>query len=220
MMGLRLVFRGDDLLSCHPSLHGHYPLRRYYDDSDFCQPPRDVPALADLLCSRHHPCLTYDHQPPQHSPAQVPYLHALVRRLTRRGFAFHSQARRFALAESCSLSLSSVRFFSLLSTPPRGDAVTSSSHPEHGSRWPGSFTPKDRDASQRTSADLRVRSTPQTGIAPQCPPVVLACSAPKPRVLAALSVKRRPLSESDPLRARRPALQGRFGARCHIRYCL
>ena len=150
MMGLRLVFRGDDLLSCHPSLHGHYPLRRYYDDSDFCQPPRDVPALADLLCSRHHPCLTYDHQPPQHSPAQVPYLHALVRRLTRRGFAFHSQARRFALAESCSLSLSSVRFFSLLSTPPRGDAVTSSSHPEHGSRWPGSLTPEDRDASQRT----------------------------------------------------------------------
>ena len=160
MMGLRLVFRGDDLLSCHPSLHGHYPLRRSYDDSDFCQPPRDVPALADLLCSRHHPCLTYDHQPPQHSPAQVPYLHALVRRLTRRGFAFHSQARRFALAESCSLSLSSVRFFSLLSTPPRGDAVTSSSHPEHGSRWPGSLTPEDRDASQRTSAGLRARSTP------------------------------------------------------------
>ena len=30
--------------------------------------------------------------------------------------------------------------FSLLSTPPHGDAVTSSSHPEHGSRWPGSFT--------------------------------------------------------------------------------
>ena len=163
MMGLRLVFRGDDLLSCHPSLHGHYPLRRYYDDSDFCQPPRDVPALADLLCSRHHPCLTYDHQPPQHSPAQVPYLHALVRRLTRRGFAFHSQARRFALAESCSLSLSSVRFFSLLSTPPRGDAVTSSSHPEHGSRWPGSLTPEDRDASQRTRADLRVRSIDSLG---------------------------------------------------------
>ena len=169
MMGLRLVFRGDDLLSCHPSLHGHYPLRRYYDDSDFCQPPRDVPALADLLCSRHHPCLTYDHQPPQHSPAQVPYLHALVRRLTRRGFAFHSQARRFALAESCSLSLSSVRFFSLLSTPPRGDAVTSSSHPEHGSRWPGSLTPEDRDASQRTSAGLRARSTPQSHKTPASP---------------------------------------------------
>lgn len=40
--------------------------------------------------------------------------------------------------------------FPLLSTPPRGDAVTSSSHPEHGSRWPGSLTPEDRDASQRT----------------------------------------------------------------------
>ena len=41
--------------------------------------------------------------------------------------------------------------YPLLSTPPRGGAVTSSSHPEHGSRWPRSSTPEDRDASQRTS---------------------------------------------------------------------
>jgi hypothetical protein len=58
-------------------------------------------------------------------------------------------------AESCSLLLSSVRFFPLLPTPPRGDAVTSSSHPEHGSRWPRSSTPEDRDASQRTSLARR-----------------------------------------------------------------
>ena len=162
MSWLRFVLRFDDLLSCHPSLHGHYPLRRYYDDSDFCQPSRDVPALADLLCSRHHPCLTYDHQPPQHSPRQVPYLPSRTDAQAHQGFALDQQARRFVVAESCSLSLSSIRFYSLLSTPPRGDAVTSSSHPEHGSRWPRSSTPEDRDASQRTSPRLRSRSGCQT----------------------------------------------------------
>ena len=55
------------------------------------------------------------------------------------------------MAESCSLSLRSVRFFPLLSTPPHGDAVTSSSHPEHGSRWPRSSTSEGCGASQRTS---------------------------------------------------------------------
>ena len=139
--------------------------------SDFCQPSHDVPALAALircahpfgaayrlsisatlrfLCSRHNPCLTYDHQPPQHSPRQVPYLPSRSDAWAHQSFALHSQARRSVVAESCSLSLSSVRFFPLLSTPPRGDAVTSSSHPEHGSRWPGSSTPEDRDAPQRT----------------------------------------------------------------------
>jgi hypothetical protein len=42
----------------------------------------------------------------------------------------------------------------LLSTPPHGNAVTSSSHQEHGSQWPGSSTPEDRVASQRTIAHL------------------------------------------------------------------
>ncbi len=32
-------------------------------------------------------CLTYDHQPPQHSPRQVPYLRVVGRRSSRRGFA-------------------------------------------------------------------------------------------------------------------------------------
>jgi hypothetical protein len=58
------------------------------------------------------------------------------------------------VAESCSLALSSIRFFSLLSTPPHGDAVTSSSHPEHGSKWPRSSTSEDCDASQRTECGL------------------------------------------------------------------
>lgn len=170
MSWLHLVLRFDDLLSCHPSLPGHYPFaslrsplrgsqwlaislgsaRRYYDGSDCCQPSRDIPALTALLCSRHHPCLAYDHQPPQHSPRQVPYLPSRTGTRTHQGFAIDEQARRSVVAESCSLSLSSVRFFSLLSTPPRGDAVTSSSHQEHGSRWPGSPTPEDCDASQRT----------------------------------------------------------------------
>jgi len=41
-------------------------------------------------------------------------------------------------------------FFPLLSTPPRGDAVTSSSQTVNGPIWPGSFTREDHSASQRT----------------------------------------------------------------------
>ena len=58
--------------------------------------------------------------------------------------------------ESCSLSLRSVSFFWLLSTPPRDGAVTSSPQPEHGSNWLGSPTQEGRDASQRTSGDIPV----------------------------------------------------------------
>ena len=132
------------------SLHGHYPLQSYYEDSDCCRASRDVPAPAALLCSRHSPCLTYGHQPLQQSPRQVPYLAVPVRCVMHRGFASHSQARRYVVAESCSLVLLSVRFFWLLSTPPRGDAVTSSSRPEHGSSRLESSTPEGRDASKRT----------------------------------------------------------------------
>ena len=156
MSWIRFVLRFDDLLPYHPLLHGHYSLQRYYDGSDCCQPSRDVPALAALLCSRHNPCLTYDHQPPQHSPRQVPYLPSRTDAQTLQGFAIPQQARRFVVAESCSLALSSIRFFSLLSTPPHGDAVTSSSHPEHGSKWPRSSTSEDCDASQRTETDTLV----------------------------------------------------------------
>jgi hypothetical protein len=38
-----------------------------------------------------------------------------------------------------------------LSTPPRGDAVTSSSQSVNGPNWPESFTPEDDAAPQRTS---------------------------------------------------------------------
>ncbi|MFN0076329.1 MAG: DUF1549 and DUF1553 domain-containing protein [Prosthecobacter sp.] len=55
------------------------------------------------------------------------------------------------MAESCSFVLRSVRFFWLLSTPPHGDAVTLSSHPEHGSRWPRYSTSEGCGAPQRTS---------------------------------------------------------------------
>ena len=151
MIVLRLVLLLSDLPSYPPSLHGRYPLHRYYEDSDCCRASRDVPAPAALLCSRHSPCLTYGHQPLQHSPRQVPYLAVPVRCMMHRGFAIDSQARRNVVAESCSLLLLSVRFYSLLPTPPRGDAVTSSSRPEHGSSRPESSTPEGRDASQRTS---------------------------------------------------------------------
>ncbi len=167
MRSLRFVLRFDDLLSCHPWLHGRYPLRRYYDDSDFCLPSHDVPAQTDLLCSRHVPCLAYDHQPPKFAPPQVPYLPSRTGAQAHQGFANDQQARRcLTEAESCSLLLSSVRFYSLLSTPPRGDAVTSSSHPEHGSRWPRSSTPEDRDASQRTSP-LAPQDEPRALAAPE-----------------------------------------------------
>ena len=88
--------------------------------------------LLRFLCSRHFPCLTYYHQPPQHLPASRPYFAARGRCRRQRNFAFHSEARQSVVAESCSLSLWSVRFFSLLPTPPHGDAVTLSSRPGYG----------------------------------------------------------------------------------------
>jgi hypothetical protein len=57
------------------------------------------------------------------------------------------------------LSLRPHRFFSLLSTPPRGDAVTSSSHPAHGTEWAGTFTPQDGAAPQRTSGGFPAADT-------------------------------------------------------------
>ena len=64
----------------------------------------------------------------------------------------------------------------------------------------------------RTSESAALRKpTP-----PRSVPVTLACSAPKPVVFATLRVEHRPLSESDPLRARRPAPLGRCGSRCRI----
>ena len=49
MIVLRFALPHTDLLSFPPSLHGHYPLHRYYEDSDFCQASLDVPAPADLI---------------------------------------------------------------------------------------------------------------------------------------------------------------------------
>lgn len=118
MSWLRFVLRCDDLLSCRPWLHGHYPLQRYYDGSDFCLPSHDVPAQTDLLCSRHVPCLTYDHQTPWFAPPRVPCLPSRTAACGQQGFATREQARRcLTLAESCSLSLSSVRFFSVALHP-------------------------------------------------------------------------------------------------------
>ena len=68
-----------------------------------------------------------------------------------RDFVLRSQTRRVDGAESSSLLLRSIWFFPLLSTSPHGDAVTSSSHPPNGGGWPGSCTPEERAASQRTS---------------------------------------------------------------------
>src|ERR1700677_4413542 len=48
-----------------------------------------------------------------------------------------------------------VWFFPLLSTSARGDAVTSSSQPVNGPNWPGSFTPEDGAAPQRTGAGFQ-----------------------------------------------------------------
>jgi hypothetical protein len=77
-------------------------------------------------------------------------------------YAFARQASPFPrgladlrLPNRVHLSLRPIWFFPLLPTPPRGDAVTSSSQPVNGPDWPGSFTPKDHAASQRTRALLR-----------------------------------------------------------------
>ena len=115
-------------------------------------------AALPFLRSRRLPCLTYCHQPPQHFPRRSPHVATGSCRLTRQGFAIHSQARQSVEAESCSsilYFLRSARFSTLLPTPPRGDAVTSSSQPGCVRSWLECPTPEGVGASQRTSGDLR-----------------------------------------------------------------
>ncbi len=78
--------------------------------------------------------------------------------MTRQGFAIHSQARQAVRAELSSFVLyllQSIRFSTLLPTPPRGDAVTSSSQPGCVRSWLESPTPEGVGASQHTSGGLR-----------------------------------------------------------------
>ena len=116
-----------------------------------------------FLCSRHLPFLTYCHQPPQHLPTPRPHIAGGGRCSAQRGFAFQSEAHQSVVAESCSLSLRSVRFFWLLPTPPRGDAVTSSSQPGYGPDRLESPTPEGCGASQRTTAKLHFASAANAG---------------------------------------------------------
>jgi len=103
--------------------------------------------------SRQLPSLTYCHQPPQHPPRRQTHRSAGGRCFSHRGFAILSQARQSVVPESCSFLLSflrSVRFHSLLPTPPRGDAVTSSSQPGCVRSWLESPTPEGVGALRRT----------------------------------------------------------------------
>ena len=109
--------------------------------------------------SHRLPCLTYCHQPPQHLPRRQTHRSAGGRCFSHRGFASPSQTRQSVVAESCSFLLCllrSVRFHSLLPTPPRGDAVTSSSQPGCVRSWPESPTLEGVDALRRTRVDISV----------------------------------------------------------------
>ena len=125
-------------LSCPPWLHGHYPLHRYYGDSDSCPAPFNTRAgiLGSCSYASRHSISTHPMRPCRGNALFAP------RRLGPRlvlgttggssDFAHYSQSHQSHTAVSslfcgCSWHPSlyglSVRF-QLLSTPPRGDAVT------------------------------------------------------------------------------------------------
>ena len=157
--------RLDDHSQCrlhHAVGDGGYPqgslLIRYRSPLAALPSGNSMPAALPFLRSRRLPCLTYCHQPRLHCPRSNPHVAAGSCRLSRQGFAIHSQARQAVWAGSCSFvlySLRSVRFSTLLPTPPRGDAVTLSSQPGCVRSWLESLTPEGVDASQRTSGGLR-----------------------------------------------------------------
>ncbi len=121
--------------SCVPSLHGHYPLHRYYGRSDSRQPD------ARTVCPTHPPALaglpdyyagTSDHSVSNHrrddrgSPG-CQRIDARSDRLRHslEGSPVHTDRIEFT-ATTClgSLCYGLVVLVPLLSTPPRGDAVT------------------------------------------------------------------------------------------------
>ena len=75
---------------------------------------------------------------------------------------------------------------------------------------------KNAGLGARTSESAALRKHAQFRSAP----TARSFSPPKLLVLAMFGMKPRPPGEGDPLRARRPALLGRFGARSHIRCSL
>ena len=124
--------------SCPPSLHGRYPLRRYYEDSDSCPAPFRTKAgiLDSRTCISGHsvsnhamrPCsghtsllragLASDSRGSLSAVPRTSYIpSSLVSRI--RPYRVRRGDRHWTL-QFYGLSF----HFQLLSTPPRGDAVT------------------------------------------------------------------------------------------------
>ena len=135
-------------------------LRRYYGGSDSCGLPGRPKILRPQVSCVHNTILPRPAATKHNCILQGDLRDWRLLRLTRRRVKASSFNSRLAGLQSpnrvhffCFLRL--IWFFPLLSTPPRGDAVTSSSQPVNGPSWSGSFTPKDGAAPQRTIKRLR-----------------------------------------------------------------
>ena len=110
---------------------------------------------------------TYCHQPPRHASSALPHsrtgIDALARAGLRRSLAGSS---RLPEPNRVHLSLRSVWLFPLLPTPPRGDAVTSTSRRCNGHRRSGSPTQKE---ARCFAAHEKGFQTPFTTPAKRCP---------------------------------------------------
>ena len=99
---------------------------------------------------------TYCHQTPRQAPSVHPWSHTVVAVISHgRLRPFPAGSSRLSKPNRVHLSLRSIWFSTLLPTPPRGDAVTSSSRRHIGCRRPRSLTLKGDAALQRTETRIR-----------------------------------------------------------------
>ena len=153
-MCLRCSWSLSICLPAAPRSTGITPLPRYYGGSDFCRVPLSgsspdrSPAFTRVLFPRptatNHPGM-----PPPLFRVRAAECPARAGQTS----PFRSQTRRCCRSRivfTCHYGRSGS--FPLLPTPPRGDAVTSSSHKPNGGLWLGSPTPEEDAAWQRTSA--------------------------------------------------------------------
>jgi len=124
-------------LSCPPSLHGRYPLLGYYEDSDFCPAlfGTRTGILGSLTCASGH-SVSIHRMRPCRGYASLRFRLGLRLALGAIGgssdFVQYPQSRQSHPAASSSYCRSSLDLsvyglsfhFQLLSTSPRGDAVT------------------------------------------------------------------------------------------------
>ena len=101
---------------------------------------------------------TYCHQTPRQAPTVHPCSHTVVAVIAHgRLRQFPAGSSRLSKPNRVHLSLRSIWFSRLLPTPPRGDAVTSSSRRHIGCRRPRFLTLEEDTALQRTGTPVARR---------------------------------------------------------------